>query len=286
MRKLLLPVGAALLLMVGVSAYAQGAAGTWFYSTVANVSQALFQGVVSITGNLGVTGTTTLNNLNVTGSANLPAAGITCSSLPLYTGQVASNASCVNTIAAGTVTPANMQAAPANSYLSNTTGGSASPTWTALAACGGTLGYVSGTGLVCAAAGQVPATATNDNAAAGKIGEVLTATQTGLNPSSGIVFQAQAIALTAGDWDCSGAVTNVGYATITGLLSGIGPTSAVVPAFPAQAYLTGGASEGGTLAIPTIRISLAAAATYYVNGEIVYTGTGTVSTYYLCRRMR
>lgn len=56
-------------------------------------------------------------------------------------------------------------------------------------------------------------TTTNDNAAAGQIGEYISGTGTGVTLSNGVAANIAMISLTAGDWDVSGNITFTPAAT-------------------------------------------------------------------------
>lgn len=70
-------------------------------------------------------------------------------------------------------------------------------------------GLSDGTANCSAAVGQIPGTATNDNASVGKVGEVIAATQpfaTAVSLSTTSAANIISISLTAGDWDVTGNV--------------------------------------------------------------------------------
>lgn len=127
-------------------------------------------------------------------------------------------------------------------------------------------------------AGQLPATATNDNAAAGKVGELLSSTVligAAVSLTHATAANVTSLALTAGDWDVwfdahfsGGATTNVWY-----LVAGISATTATLPTAPGTfaanyvspdsfAIFNIGFNEF-TANVGPLRISLASTTTYY-----------------------
>lgn len=133
-------------------------------------------------------------------------------------------------------------------------------------------------------AGQGPATATNDSATAGNLGEYITSVVTSGSPVSlttGVTSNITSISLTAGDWDVTGvaafalgATTNTTY-----LSSSISLTSATsdtsMDRLAIQNYGTGQVigSAGGSsrITLPTTRISLAGTTTVYIVSNCGFT---------------
>jgi len=128
-------------------------------------------------------------------------------------------------------------------------------------------------------------TTTSDSAAAGDIGQSVSAlvaagsaaaltTNTGLNVTS--------ISLTAGDWDVEGNVNlSAAAATITAMSAGITATSATVPADGSEIYngqQTVTASMTTSLTMPRKRISIAATTTIYLVARSTFSA-GAVSTF-------
>lgn len=121
-------------------------------------------------------------------------------------------------------------------------------------------------------------TTINDNAAAGFIGEYVTAslafasritltTATGANVTS--------ISLTAGDWDVAGSVTfeKAATTTISYFIGSLSTTSATLGTESQQSALANLATGAGSSScvIPTQRISLAATTTVYLVAQSVFT---------------
>ncbi len=143
----------------------------------------------------------------------------------------------------------------------------------------------------------VQGTNTNDDAAAGYVGEynsstVLLASAVAL--TSGVTADITSISLSAGDWDVWGSIaTSVQPATITSVLSvWMSTVSATVPARPngggysqiSSAFTTG---ANNVIQAGVMRVSVAAPTTIYLSTSIAFT-SGTLSAYGFigARRMR
>ena len=138
-------------------------------------------------------------------------------------------------------------------------------------------------------------TTTNDNAAAGMIGEFITSTVTSSSPvslTSGTGVNITSISLTAGDWDVFGIV---GYIPAGGTSTGAvyqssSITSATIGGEDTATYCSvnvGAGAQAGRWAIGTKRYSLASTTTLYLVAVPSFaggtmTGFGTISG----RRMR
>lgn len=156
---------------------------------------------------------------------------------------------------------------------------------------GGTAAAV--TALV---AGQIVGTATNDNAAAGNVGEFISATVlagSGVALVTGTPVNVTSISLTPGDWDVRG---NVGFTLTSGasnIQAWVSATSATVPVAPgAGGYtvLAGSGSAyatGSLLGAGLVRFSLAATTSIYLSAWAALTaGTATVFGFIGARRVR
>lgn len=143
----------------------------------------------------------------------------------------------------------------------------------------------------------IPGTTTNDNANAGTIGEVISATLlTGSAVSLGASMSMKnitSISLTAGDWNVQGTVYfNYGIASVTGCIAAIGLVSASYGSAPT----VGTANAVGAipplsgpvpLSAGSCRISLSATTTVYLNAGGVYSGgTPTAFGFIEARRQR
>lgn len=168
--------------------------------------------------------------------------------------------------------------------------GGAVPTGTVTSVtCNGVAITTSGT---CSTIGQIPGTATNDNASSGNVGQYPTP---GTNASPGTSLTSSTVtnltslaSLPAGDWDVSGVVCFTGNAaTVTTRLQGavsilnnsigtIGTTGTVAQAFPSGTLLITNGDE--CLNINAARFSLASPTTVYLNAVAIFSAN-TLSAY-------
>lgn len=137
-------------------------------------------------------------------------------------------------------------------------------------------------------------TATNDSAAAGDIGEVITAQTligTPVSLTTATVADIASISLTAGDWDVNGAVDFIlTGATTTDWTLGISATTATLGAqdtySKAPIVLTVHTDNYADVT-PTVRISLAATTTIYLVASAAFSaGTVDAAGRITARRMR
>lgn len=150
------------------------------------------------------------------------------------------------------------------------------------------------TQLSTAAGVAVRGTNTNDNAAAGFVGEVISSTiasGAAVSLTSTVTANITSISLTAGDWDVSGYVqfTSAATTSITLLAGGVSITSATIATdsfrIPTAAFVPGAGNIRNT--IPTTRVSLAATTTYYLVASATFTvDTLAASGSILARRAR
>lgn len=300
MRRFLAALAAVLTLTLALGGRQAGANPiTWNYSP--DGTSASLPGSATVQGNLGVTGNTTLNNLTVTGSTNLPVASISCSSLPALTGPVTTNPTvtgCATSITANAVTLGDLAQIAGASLIGNAAGSSATPAAVPITACsaGSAAGltYWSGTGFGCYAPGQYPGTVTNDNAAAGDVGEYISASNapTAVAMSSGITATLASVSLTPGDWNCWGDESFSGGAgTFNTVIGAIVAGTTVIPSPPGTgAYYDAPATitdASPTFVVGTTRVSIAANTTVYLLGSMtISSGTVDGGGFIACRRAR
>ncbi len=143
---------------------------------------------------------------------------------------------------------------------------------------------------------EIKGTGTNNNAAAGYVGELIENTATGVALTTVTAVNITSISLTVGDWNVWGnvAFAPAGSTTVSVIVSTINTTSATLPsttagngAYTQISYPT--AVTGGQHAIPAgmFRLSLAATTTVYLIGYCAFgTSTCTASGYIGARRLR
>lgn len=143
------------------------------------------------------------------------------------------------------------------------------------------------------AAGQLPATATNDNASAGNIGEYIESVILSASPvsaTSNTPSNVTSISLTAGDWDVTGAVLQLPAAStsFTANISSISTTSASLDvtylvASRFAAFVPVNPLGGHSL---TRRISVAGTTTVYLVQQATFTVSTTGGYGYIFARRR
>jgi hypothetical protein len=157
--------------------------------------------------------------------------------------------------------------------------------------------FTSPTTIQGVAAGQIPGTATNDNASAGNVGEFISSTVlVGSAVSAAVTtpLNVTSISLTAGDWDVWGTVaTNPAASTLQVSITGwISTASATIPTIPnggAYAQLTTNfaVGDGQVLPVGKIRISLASTTTVFLSAFLNFnTSTNAAYGFIGARRMR
>lgn len=141
--------------------------------------------------------------------------------------------------------------------------------------------------------GQLPATATNDSAAAGKIGETLTNSATVSTMSNNVPFNFCSITLTPGDWDVSASVLLTGGPwTVQAVQAGINTVSATLPSTvglvdsfvgPFTQYY----NLGLTITPYRFSVSTGTTTTIYLVGNVSWNaGGGSMAGRIQARRMR
>lgn len=147
-------------------------------------------------------------------------------------------------------------------------------------------------------AGQLPGTTTNDNAAAGNVGEVISSTVlagSAVSLTTATPANITSVALTAGDWDCRAIVSRTLGATtsVTILQSAINPTTATIgtQGTTLVSTVSTAANVMGVLGQDTdigpARVSLAAPTTQFLNVKDTFTvSTDAAYGQLTCRRAR
>jgi hypothetical protein len=158
----------------------------------------------------------------------------------------------------------------------------------------GTATFVGATfsgGLVPSQTSGIVGTTTNNNVAAGSFGEYLNNSTSATALTTAVGGNCTSVALTAGDWDVSGAIQFVagGTTTVQQLIAGIGTASATLGPVGTTQALTLPFTTGSTnnLSTPTVRFSLAAPATAYLVGSATFAvSTMTCNGSIRARRVR
>ncbi len=139
----------------------------------------------------------------------------------------------------------------------------------------------------------IPGTRTNDSAAAGNVGEYISAAAAAATPASSLQYgDVASIALTKGDWDISCLAVTQG-ATVDLLLAGVGTatgnvaTGLVIGDTAAEIAATAGTSTNLTVSIPAVRKSITSTTTFYLKEFLEYaSGSPTISGRISARRVR
>jgi hypothetical protein len=140
--------------------------------------------------------------------------------------------------------------------------------------------------------GHVPGIATNTNASAGEVGEIITATATTGTLSSGTSTNVTSITLTAGDWDISGGYNASGSSSpsVTDIWCSINTATPTNVNTAGQSFRIRGLTMTDPVtsgALGPLRVSIASSTTYYLNTAVTYTGGSFAVTGVLrARRMR
>jgi hypothetical protein len=124
--------------------------------------------------------------------------------------------------------------------------------------------------------GGIVGTTAADNANAGSVGELISATGSNVSLSSGVGANVTSISLTAGDWDVWGSVqcNAAGSTVINSCFDGVSTTSAALPAVPLYAGLNGLSLGGGSqvqFPTPMQRINVSTTTTVYLVASSSFT---------------
>ncbi len=145
------------------------------------------------------------------------------------------------------------------------------------------LGAASATSISFSSTSGVIGSTTNDSAAAGSVGETITATGSAVAITTNTQTNVTSISLTAGDWLVYGVVKSNPAAgtTITEVAGGISTTTATLPTIYAATGTAAAAIATGPAVAP-VRISISGTTTVYLVARIQYavstcTVSGTIS---------
>lgn len=226
-----------------------------------------------------------------TGTVTIPAgasiAGFAPLASPTFTGTPAAPTATAGTSTTQLATTAFVATSFAPLASPALTGTPTAPT----AAAATNTTQVATTAYVQSQGGQLPATATNDNAAAGKLGEFASAQlllASAMSLTNGTAANMLSLSLTAGDWEVYGNAVFNSTGTVSNVQANFTTTSAGLldEAFRMVMPIAAGLNVVAA-PIPTQRFSLAATTTVYA---VVYgsfsTGTCTACGFMQARRMR
>lgn len=165
-----------------------------------------------------------------------------------------------------------------------------------------TIGGNAPTAMATATVGQIPATATNDSAASGKVGEYTSLTLAAASAvvlSTGVGTSVLGLGLTAGDWNVWGQAFfhPQSLTVVSGMVAAIsttaGSSAAGLPGLLSGAQnqigLGAGLTGGSDSSIPVgpTRISIASSATAFLNTSLTFaTSTAAVYGILQARRVR
>lgn len=133
-------------------------------------------------------------------------------------------------------------------------------------------------------------TTTNNNAAAGSVGELISSTilnSSAVSFSTTVAKDLTSISLTAGDWDIMGNIFFHSTSTLTSIQGWLSSTSATPPDVSSQLLVAPIAtSVNGGAPVPFLRASISSTTTYYISGIAGGAGTLTGSGGIYARRRR
>jgi len=159
------------------------------------------------------------------------------------------------------------------------------------------LQWTSGTGFNCPtnfSSSAIAGTATNNNAAAGYVGEYVSSSipsGSAVPLTSGTAANVTSVSLTAGDWECAGnAISNPSGATQTLMSAYLNTTSATAPTLPGGGGVVNWNSSSVSniaIGLPPTRFLLSSTTTVYLAASVTFSGGTDGALGFLgCRRMR
>jgi hypothetical protein len=241
---------------------------------------------------LNPSGSTAGQVLRSTGPSSIPGwAALVSGDLPTVpvakggTGQTSASGAALDAIAGFSFT----------GYMKRTGAGSYTSVATIPIAEGGTGQTTAAAALTALGGFPLVGTVAGGNAAAGQVGEYLTASNTATSLTTAVAANATSLSLTAGDWEIESVITYVptGSTNITQLFAGASSTSAAFGGFGSYSKTTYAAAgvvtgnTGITVASPVVRISISATTTVYAVASANFTAsTMTCDGFLRARRIR
>lgn len=197
------------------------------------------------------------------------------------------------TVISGTITTSgsfSLASAAAKTILGNATAGSAAPTYTTAPVVSGQMTAAS---FKPSSTSGVIGTTTNDNAAAGSVGELLsgTATDNSVAMTTATPKNVTSVSLTAGDWEVSGTIifTPDASTSPTQVIGCVGTTTGSIAVGSAQQFDVNTAFAQALNVIqstPTVRFSLASTTTVFLVAQAGFSGNLNTGGTIRARRVR
>lgn len=122
----------------------------------------------------------------------------------------------------------------------------------------------------------IKGTTTNDSAQAGSVGEIITATASGVAQTSATLTNITSVSLTAGDWDVTCSWTGSPATSTTGLNFGLTTTSAAQAPIGQRILLGVSTAAGIEMSCPSFPLKLASTTTLYLTSAPTFSGSMTV----------
>lgn len=248
--------------------------------------------VVTASAPLAINSTT--GNATVTGAAGQVLAGAT----PAFTATPTLGASgTLGSLTLGNATSGTVTLQPVAGALGTPTISLPTTTGTLASSATTPLSINATTGVIALAGGNLPATATNDSASAGNVGEIMTSSVASGSPvalTSTVAANVTSISLTAGDWDCTGTIFFIDGGTTTFSLidADINATTATLATQPGTgARVTmedlGQVAPHPSVALGPARFSLASSGSAFLVIRVTF-AVSTTGAYGFerCRRVR
>lgn len=134
-------------------------------------------------------------------------------------------------------------------------------------------------------------TTTNNNAAAGSVGEFQSSVVPDTTPvaiTSNVAANLTSLSLTAGDWDVWGNIVAQATTSISSIIVWISTTSATLPTDSGERVQVSGVTTSAINGLPPTmrRISVASTTTVYISAYVTFTGTANIKGAMYARRRR